>query len=303
MTDHHQAVPVIPVETEPEVVVDLPCETGEGPLWDELAQVLYWLDIPPGRLYRFDPESMVNRLVYEHDAAIGGATLQGDGSLLLFCSFGKILHLNPATGQTRTIVDRIDAEAESRFNDVEADPLGGVFCGTMPTATEPARLYRLDRDGSLQLLYDDLGLSNGIGFSPDETRMYHSDTNTRRLYAFDYDQATGSLANRQILIANPPGEGYPDGMTVDSDGNLWIARWDGKSVYRHSPDGTCTGRVRFPVRKVSSIAFGGARFEDAYVSTAAPDGRNRSEGMLAGSLFRVKLPAKGKPPYRSQIGL
>ncbi len=303
MTADHYAVPLIHVETEPEVVVDLPSKTGEGPLWDVCNQVLYWLDIPPGRLYRFDPATMVNDLIHEHDAAIGGATLQDDGALLLFCSYGKILWLDPATGHTDTIVDRIEAEADSRFNDVEADPEGGVFCGTMPTEIEPARLYRLGRDGSLQLLFDDIGLSNGIGFSPDETRMYHSDTNTRRLYAFDYDRSTGSIANREILISDPPGEGYPDGMTVDSDGNLWIARWDGKAIYRHAPDGTCTGRVRFPVRKVSSIAFGGARLADAYVTTAAPDGRDQAEGMFAGSLFRVMLPATGKPPYRSRVGL
>lgn len=303
MTHDHPSVPEITLDSPPEVVVDLLTETGEGTLWDARRQVLYWLDIPPGRLYRFNPETGANDLIYRHDAQIGGTTMQDDGSLLLFCSFGKILRLDPATGNTSTIVDSIEAEQDTRFNDVQADPEGGVFCGTMPSKNHEARLYRLARDGSLTLLYDDIALSNGIGFSPDTKTMYHVDTNKRLLYTFAYDKTTGNLTDRSILISKWSGEGYPDGMTVDHDGNLWVARWDGRAVYRYAPDGNAAGRVRFPVRKVSDIAFGGPGFADAFVSTAAPDGRSENEGEKAGSLFHFKPPVKGKAPFRSRIGL
>ncbi|MGB3307903.1 MAG: SMP-30/gluconolactonase/LRE family protein [Thermomicrobiales bacterium] len=303
MTSEHPAVPTIELDSAPEVVVDLPCQTGEGPIWDDRRHVVFWLDIPPGRLYRYDPATGANDLVYQHDAMIGGTTLQDDGSMLLFCSRGAILHLDPDSGKTRIVVDSIEAEHDSRFNDVEAAPDGGVFCGTMASKDHKARLYRLAPDGSLTLLFDDLGLSNGIGYSPDRRTMYHVDTNTRITWALDYDEQTGAISNRRALIENPSGEGYPDGMTVDAQGDLWIARWDGRSLYRYTPEGECTGRVRFPVRKVSSVAFGGEDFADAYVSTAAPDGRSEDEGELAGSLFKVRLPATGKPPFRSRVGL
>jgi len=303
MTSEHPAVPTIELDSSPEVVVDLPTQTGEGPVGDDRRHVVFWLDIPPGRLYRYDPATGANDLIYQHDAMIGGTTLQDDGTMLLFCSRGTILHLDPDTGQTSTIVGSIEAEHDSRFNDVEAAPDGGVFCGTMASKDHKARLYRLAPDGSLTLLFDDLGLSNGIGFSPDRRTMYHVDTNTRITWAMDYDEQTGATSDRRKLIENPPGEGYPDGMTVDAEGDLWIARWDGRSLYRHTPEGECTGRVRFPVRKVSSVAFGGENFADAYVSTAAPDGRSKDEGEQAGSLFKVRLPATGKPPFRSRVGL
>ena len=303
MSKDHPTVPEVPLDAGPTVVVDLLTQTGEGTLWDDREQVLYWLDIPPGRLYRFNPATKANDLLFQHDAAIGGTTLQEDGSLLLFCSFGTILRLDVATGQTTVIVDKIEAEHDSRFNDVEADPEGGVFCGTMPSKNHGARLYRLARDGSLTLLYDDIGLANGIGFSPDTKTMYHVDTNKRLLYAYAYDSATGYLTDRRILISNWSGEGYPDGMTVDSNGNLWVARWDGRAVYRYTPDGNAAGRIRLPVRKVSDIAFGGPGFADAFVSTAASDGRSEAEGLQAGSLFRFKPPVIGKAPFRSRVGL
>ncbi len=302
MSTKHPVVPEIPLASPPEAVVNLATRTGEGALWDDRNNVLYWLDIPAGHLFRFDPATSSNDLIYHHNAEIGGTTLQADGTLLLFCAAGKILRLDPATGATETIVSSIKAELGSRFNDVEADPEGGVFCGTMPSQNHEARLYRLARDGSVTLLYDDIALSNGIGFSPDRGTMYHVDTNKRLLYSFQYDEATGTLADRTVLISEWSGEGYPDGMTVDREGNLWVARWDGRAVYRYSPNGTAAGRVRFPVRKMSSIAFGGESFSDAYVTTAALDGRNEHEGELAGSLFRLNLPATGKAPFRSRVG-
>lgn len=301
MSENHDTTPFIEPESGPDLLVDLPCKTGEGPIWDERRNVLFWTDIPPGRIYRYDPATAKNDLVFQHDHEVGGSTLQDDGSLLLFCSFGTILRLDPDTGEIITVVASIDAEADSRFNDVEAAPDGSVLCGTMPSKSHKARLYRLYPDGTLSLLFDDIGLSNGIGFSPDHRTMYHSDTNTRRIYALDYDPETGDITNRRILIENPSGEGYPDGMTVDDEGTIWSARWDGRALYAYSPEGKPIGRVKFPVRKVSSIAFGGPNCATAFVTTAASNGRDEFEGLLAGSLFSVDLGVSGVPPFRSKV--
>lgn len=292
--------PILTTST-PETVVELPSQTGEGPLWNQRDRSLYWLDIPPGRLYRFDPESGQNYLTYQHDAAIGGYTFQADGSILLFFARGQILRWHE--DEISTIVDEIPDETDGRFNDVIAGPDGHVFCGSMPTANGRARLYRLELDGSLNTLFDDIGLSNGFGFSPDNRVMYHTDTGGQVIYRLDYAAGTGEVGNREVLVRVPAGEGAPDGMATDADGAIWSARWDGHGIYKYSASGDLLGKVPFPVRKVSSLAFGGDDLGTAYVTTAGGDNRDQVEGALAGSLFRVDLGATGRPAFLSRIGL
>ena len=293
-----QDAPIISTSA-PEVVVDLPCVTGEGPLWHPREQILYWVDIPAGRLYRFDPATGENALAYQHDHEIGGFTFQADGGMLLFCSFGTILRLK--NGQISTVVESIASEEGSRFNDVTAAPGGQVFCGTMPTGDVPGRLYRLDHDGTLTLLFDDIGCSNGFGFTADERTMYYTDTARRLIWTISLDPVTGEIGDRDVLIDTSAGPGAPDGMCVDADGTIWSARWDGHGLYHYEADGTLIGKVPFPVRKVSSVAFGGPNLGTAYVTTAGGNQRGPVEGDLAGSLFRVDLGVSGKPPFFSRV--
>lgn len=284
---------------EATLLVNEPCETGEGPLWQEDEQALYWLDIPTGRLFRYDPETQVNEVAYQHDAMIGGFTFQADGSMLLFCSHGKILHWS--AGIVSTLVDNIPREHNGRFNDVITDPAGRVFCGTMPTEDGLARLYRLDTDGTLTCVFDDIGLSNGMGFSHDRTTMFHTDTNFRTVYRMDYDEHTGAVTNRTPLVRTPQDGGAPDGMCIDATGDIWSARWDGHGVFRYSSKGELTGFVHLPARKVSSVTFGGADYQTAFVTTAGGHLRGAEEGELAGSLFSIDLRVQGKPAFRSHI--
>lgn len=295
-----QETPVLEVH-DLELVVDEPSGTGEGPVWDEDAQLLYWVDIPTGRLFAFDPARSRNTLVHQHNGMIGGYTLQEDGSFLLFGDRGRIVHLRD--GVTTVIVDEIPAERMGRFNDVIADPRGRVFCGTMPDDDNLARLYRLDPDGTLSLVFEDIGLSNGLGFSPDDSVLYHTDSNAHRIYRLDYDASTGEVSNRQILVETPDDGTVPDGMTVDREGTIWSARWDGHALYRYDPVGQLLGTVPMPVRKISSIAFGGQDLGTAYVTTAGGNNRGEVEGAKAGSLFRLDLGARGRAPFRSRIGL
>lgn len=297
---HEHDAPVLEIH-DFELAVDETSGTGEGPLWDEDARVLYWVDIPTGRLFAFDPARSRNTLVHQHDGMIGGYTLQEDGSLLLFGDRGRIVHLQD--GQTRVIVDEIPAEREGRFNDVIADPKGRIFCGTMPSGNALARLYRLDPDGTLALVFDDIGLSNGLGFSPDNSVLYHTDSNRHRIYRLDYDAGTGALSDRQVLIETPDDGTVPDGMAVDREGTIWSARWDGRALYRYDAEGQPLGTVPMPVRKVSSVAFGGEDLDTAYVTTAGGQNRGEVEGDKAGSLFRVNLGVRGRAPFRSRIGL
>jgi D-xylonolactonase len=294
------ATPVLNVG-QPQVAVDHPSACGEGPLWNEDERAVYWVDIPAGQLFRYDLASGRNDLVYQDEGQIGGYTFQVDGSILLFGTAGKILRWTP--DKVETVIESIPGELDGRFNDVIAAPDGGVFCGTMPTSTHLASLYRLAPDGTLETLFSDIGLSNGFGFSPDNTVFYHTDSNKHLIYALDYDAESGALSNRRILVSTPDNGTVPDGMTVDAEGFLWSARWDGRALYKYSPQGEVLGKVEFPVRKVSSIAFGGDALDVAWVTTAGGDKRSDEEGQFAGSLFSIDLGVKGRPPFKSRVGI
>jgi len=282
---------------QPELIVDYACDTGEGPLWHPDEKKVYWVDIPPGRLFRYDPASGEHEKVLEGDA-IGGFTIQDDGALLLFMARGAVKLWRG--GELTTIVEEIPYERETRFNDVFADPEGRVYCGTMPAPDHLGRLYRLDPDRTLTVMLEDIGTSNGMGFTPDGKQMYYTDTRARKIYLFDYDRSSGDLANQRVFVDVTGEAGGPDGMTVDADGYVWSARWDGSCLVRYAPDGREVQRVEFPAKKVSCVTFGGEDYTDMYVTTAG--GYNKAEnGPGAGALFRVNLGIQGVPEFRSKI--
>jgi D-xylonolactonase len=283
---------------EPVLLVDYQCHTGENPLWHPLEKRIYWLDIPEGLIFRFDPATKK----HEHFAVgdmVGGFTIQEEGALLLFMAKGRIAVWHE--GEIRYhIIEEIADERETRFNDVIADPAGRVFCGTMPTKERLARLYRLDRDGSIHLLLEGIGVSNGMGFTLDRKGMYYTDSRARKIYLFDYDIQTGAIANQRVFVETPPGQGVPDGMTVDAEGYVWSARWDGSHLFRYTPDGIEERRIRFPAKKVSSVIFGGDDLTDIYVTTAGGH-KKAEEGHGAGALFHLNLGIRGMPEFFSRI--
>lgn len=283
---------------QPELIADYECHTGENPLWHPFEQRLYWTDITHGKLFRYDPANGKHEQCYS-GAPVGGFTIQADGKLLLFMARGAIAQWRE--GGLDYIVEEIADERESRFNDVIADPVGRVFCGTMPTPTRPGRLYRLDLDGKLHQLLEGIGVSNGLGFTLDRRRLYYTDSVARSIYLFDYDDQTGALTNQRVWLRTPEGAGSPDGLTVDAEGYVWSARWDGSALYRYTPDAVEERRIEFPARKVSSVVFGGNDLSDLYVTTALTDGTRASEGAGAGALFRLRLGLRGLPEFFSRI--
>lgn len=283
---------------EPVMVADYRCVTGEGPLWHPMESRLYWVDIPTGRMFRYDPATGTHEQFYEGDV-VGGFTVQADGALLLFMARGTIAIWRD--GELTTVVDRIEGEEDSRFNDVIADPRGRVFCGTMPGPDHPGTLYRLDTDGTLTPVVRGVGTSNGMGFSPDRKRMYYTDTRPREIYLYDYDADTGELSNRRIFVQLAEDDpGGPDGMTVDAEGYVWSARWNGGALVRYTPEGVEERRITFPAKKVSSVTFGGEDYTDMYVTTAGGDNKPE-EGEGAGALFRLNLGIRGVPEFLSRV--
>lgn len=283
----------------PELMADYRCETGEGPLWHPMERQVYWSDIPRGRIFRLNPFSRRHEQIYE-GRIVGGYTIQSDGSLLLFMDRGSVAVWRD--GKLKYLVNEMEGETDNRFNDVAADPAGRVFCGTMPTDTRSATLYRMDTDGSITTVLEGVGLSNGIGFSPDQKQMYYTDSLARKIYIFDYDIDSGDVTNQRVFVETPDDGSIPDGMTVDAEGYVWGARWDGSSLYRYNPDGEQVVQIQFPAKKVSSVIFGGVDLTDMYVTTAG-GGNKAEEGPGAGGLFRLNVGIQGKPEFLSRVGL
>ena len=283
----------------PELIADYACQTGEGPMWHPMEKRVYWLDIPQGRMFRYDPSTGEHEQCYQ-GRPVGGFTVQEDGALLLFMDKGSVAIWRD--GDMEFVIDEIPEERDSRFNDVIADPAGRVFCGTMSTQERLGKLYRLDTDGSITPVLHGVGVSNGMGFTADRKRMYHTDTPEKKICMFDYDEATGAITNRRVFTETREDDGGPDGMTVDSEGYVWSARWDGYSLVRHDPDGAEVSRIRFPAKKVSSAVFGGDDLTDIYVTTAGGQDKE-ANGVGAGALFRLNLGIKGVPEFFSRVGL
>jgi D-xylono/L-arabinono-1,4-lactonase len=282
-----------------EMLADYGCETGENPLWHPVEKCLYWCDIPAGKIFRFDPQTAKHEMVLQ-DEPVGGFTVQANGSLLLFMARGAVKTWHD--GKLTTLIDEIPAERESRFNDVIADPIGRVYCGTMATEKRPGRLYRLDPSLKITLLLEGILCPNGMGFTPDHKQMYFTDALGQVIYLFDYNAENGAITNQREFVRVPKEQGFPDGMTVDALGYVWSAQWDGNALVRYTPQGTLERRIPFPAKKVSSINFGGEDYTDMYVTTAGGN-KKAEDGAAAGALFRLNLGIAGVPEFFSRIGL
>lgn len=281
----------------PEAIADTACQIGENPLWHVGHERVYWVDIPAGKLFRYAPADGSHELCHEGEA-IGGFTIQADGALLLFGARGAVTRWDDGT--LSTVIDEIPDQRDSRFNDVIADPAGRVFCGTMPAGGRLGKLFRLDLDGSLSAVVDEVGCSNGMGFTPAGDQMYFTDSKVREISLFDYDRATGKIANRRVFLQTPEGEGVPDGMTVDAEGFVWSARWDGGCIVRYAPEGREVSRVEFPVARITSLIFGGPDARDVYVTTAGGEDK-AAAGPHAGALFHFRAEVAGVAEFRSRI--
>jgi D-xylono/L-arabinono-1,4-lactonase len=282
---------------EAQLLADYACVTGEEAHWHPEEQRLYWLDNETGRMFRYDPASGQHEQFY-HGEIVGSFTFQEDGALLLFMARGAVKIWRE--GALRTVIDEIPEERDSRFNAAVADPMGRVFCGTMPSAAHPSRLYRLDPDRTITRVLEGITEANQMGFSPDLRRFYLTDTHQHQVYQFDYDLDNGAIRNQRSFVRIPEGEGIPDGLTVDAEGSIWSTLWGGGYIVRHLPDGREQGRYSLPVPKVSSMAFGGRDYEDAYVTTAGGN-KKQENGAEAGALFLLRPGVRGRPEHRSRI--
>ncbi len=283
-----------------EVVGDGRARLGEGPVWDDRAGALYWVDIRAPALHRYEPGSGAIR-TWPMPAAIGSVALHEPAGLLVALRSG--LHLfDPDTGALDLLPGTGPLSPPLRYNDGRCDPGGRFWVGSMhergrePVGAlhclAPGRRWRRVRDG--------LAVPNGLGWSPDGRTMYFTDTPTRTILAFAADPETGALGPGRVFAVVPEEAGYPDGATVDGEGGLWSAHWDGWRITRYAPDGRVDRVVWLPVQRPTSCAFGGSALDALYVTSARAglDDEALREGPLAGAVLVVHPGARGRPEPR-----
>jgi len=276
---------------------------GEGSIWDFKTQRLYWLDITGMRFFSYDPTTGENSEQIL-PAMMTSVVPRRSGGLA--CTMENGFHyFDPISGNLSFICDPESHKDENRFNDGKCDPSGRYWAGTMGRHGEEGHgaLYRLDMDCSVHTIMTDIDISNGIAWDRDRKTLYHTDTLNSAIKAYDYDDVSGEISNERAVIHIPVGTGFPDGFTIDSAGNLWIALWEGsKVVCCHTKTGELLAEIKLPVSNVTSCAFGGSSLQTLFITTATmglTDEQIKHQP-AAGSLFVCDLDAAGVPAAEFQ---
>ncbi|RJP52255.1 MAG: SMP-30/gluconolactonase/LRE family protein [Anaerolineaceae bacterium] len=276
-----------------ELILDAKATLGEGPAWDAKTETLYWVDILEKRIYAG------NELLAQLDDFIGCLAPCRNGHLLL----GKRLSFTdfePASVRENVLASLSEPTA-NRINDGKCDPAGRFLAGTLDMDEKDSNgvLYSFDGKNTARLL-DGIRISNGLTWSPDHKTFYYIDTPTREVKAFDYDMGTGQIANPRAVIHVPESLGWPDGMTCDMDGNLWIAMWGGAQVTQWSPNtAKLLEQVSIPAWLSSSCIFGGRDMNELYVTSARKDmsEADLKKYPLSGGLFKILTNVVGTPTF------
>jgi sugar lactone lactonase YvrE len=279
-----------------ELLLDARAELGEGPLWDAARGRLLWVDITAGAVHDTDPVTLDDD-VTTIGQEVGAVLLRRPGGLLLPARDG-FLALDEGATEPRLAVAVDPDDPILRLNDAACDGSGRCFAGTyhMEDVPQQAAFYRLDPDWSLHHLFDEVGCSNGIGWSPDDTRMYYVDSRRPEISVFDYDPATGTIEGRRPLASTPAEWGEPDGLVVDAEGGIWVAFWGGWAARRFTPEGALDAVVDLPVSRVTKCAFGGPNLETMFITSARGE-VDDADQPHAGSLFVVEPGVRGMLPH------
>jgi sugar lactone lactonase YvrE len=273
------------------------CHHGEGPCWADAWGGLRWVDMLAGDVMSLDRQGAVARSHVGSVAAVIRPRVSGGAVVALADRFavtdGDLARL--------TTVARLALGTGVRLNDGGCDPDGRFYCGSMASAETPraGTFFRLDPDGSVRSLLDQVTISNGFDFAPDGSVAYYIDTPEQGIDVFDYSRAAG-LQNRRRWIDIPEEAGRPDGLTVDAEGGVWVALMGGSAVRRYSDAGTLDAVITLPVSQVTACTFGGPGLDTLFVTTSRL-GADMSAQPASGSLFAAQ-PGVGGLPCRPFAG-
>lgn len=285
------------------LLIDSQCALGEGPVWHEGRQELFFFDINNRELFAADADGAIQRS-WAFDEIMAAAAIIDDQSLALVGETGlKRLDL-----ESGAITDLIDIERDvptNRGNDSRVHPSGAFWIGTMVKEEGPkdGAVYHY-RSGAVNKIISDAAIPNATCFSPDGRIAYWTDTPTQRILKCETDPETGMPIGEWTLFADvSEHRGFPDGAVVDSEGFIWNARWGGSCVIRYAPDGTINRIVEVPVSQVTCPAFGGKDLKRLFITTAnkGMSEEQRAEEKVAGGVFYIDLDVAGLPEARIKL--
>lgn len=278
---------------EIEPVVSSKNVLGEGPVWNSAEQSLYWVDIEGQTIQRFCPASGKYE-VFKLPVAICAFGFREKGGLVVATAEG-FAFWDPRTQVMEPIASPEAGKPGARFNDGKIDRQGRFWAGTMTPQGATSTLYRLDEDLTVHTMVTGVTISNGVGWSPDNRTMYFVDTMRRVIDAYDFDPATGTIANQRVFYRVSEENGVPDGMTVDAEGYVWCALCMGWGVIRIAPSGELAAEIKMPVWLPTSVMFGGEDLEELYITSGwtTMSDQQRQEQPHAGDLFRIRPGVKG----------
>ncbi len=287
-----------------ETALNVRAEHSEGPLWDGPSARLWWVDITAQRLHCFDPASGAD-CSWSTNGQPGGVLIDSTGGVIVAMPYG-LARFDRERGTAATVVGVEFDRPENRLNDVKADSRGRIWAGSMAYDRRPdhAGLYRVEK-GAVTAAVERLTISNGPAIDERSGRLYLADTARMIVDVFDLDVERGELSGRRRFLDVGDEQIWPDGMTVDHDGCLWLALGRGGAVRRFRPDGTLDGAVELPVTNPTSVAFGGDDGGDLYITSSWFDlaADQRADQPLAGAIFRCRPGATGPPsPRAAPIG-
>lgn len=281
-------------------VVDCKNKLGEVPVWDVAEQALYWVDIESALLQRLEPVSGAARS-WRLPERVCALALREKGGLVLALASG-FAFFDPATGALERLAAPEAHMPHNRMNDGKCDRRGRFWAGTMDDRlTSPTgALYRLDPDLTCRRMELGIGISNSLAWGPDDRVFYFADTLRRTIFAYDFDVETGAIGNRRVFTDCRDQPGDPDGSTVDAEGYLWNAQWDGWRVVRYAPNGRIDRIVDLPVQKPTSCMFGGPDLATLYVTSAVWDltAEALAKQPHAGGVFALDVGLRGLPETR-----
>jgi sugar lactone lactonase YvrE len=282
-----------------DVVVRQAGQLCEGPLWDARIERLIWVDIPLGLVHQLDVATGQDVVVRDVGQPVGCVALRRSGGYVVATVRGVAV-ADVDWQAVEEIAALPGQPALTRTNDGAADPWGCFWVGTLAQDERPGAgaLYRLAADHQVVQVLDGVTVSNGIDWAPDAATMFYADSGSGRVDVFDVDPADGQVTNRRTFVEVELAGAEPDGLTVDAEGFLWVALWNGARIRRYTPDGRLDREVLLPVDQVTSVAFGGPGLDALYVTTAR-DGLSAAEldrQPLAGSVFAHDPGVRGRAP-------
>lgn len=270
------------------VVTPGPCLLGEGPVWDAARSTICWVDIENGLIHQYHTRRQLHSTTAVQQL-IGSVALTREGDFIAALKSG-IGIIQRDTGTIRIISSPECHLPNNRFNDGKCDPAGRFWAGTVSLSEQPqaGNVYMLTHELQVIRKIKQVTIPNGMAWSPDAQTFYFIDSPARTVVAYGYNNETGDIRDKRVVLEIPATAGLPDGMTIDSEGMLWIAHWNGWQVSRWNPHtGEQLHRIELPVANITSCTFGGDNLDDLYITTAAKGltAEQKQAQPLAGSLF------------------